>query len=146
MAEDRRYRAHILVAKDGDQYSALCYEFTTVGCGPDILSALQDAINATIEYLEYLIEEGRSQEAFRPATPELLLEYLNVSSDEGMTPEQMKEALEKVILASVLLEREVEVEYNVASGETSYKLPAPCFAEMEQALINYPVEVVFAGA
>ena len=71
MSRDRKYNVHLLVAPDGNQYSALCYEFTTVGFGPDVECALRDAIYATIEYLEHLIQEGRGHEVRRPASPEL---------------------------------------------------------------------------
>jgi hypothetical protein len=48
MATDRRYNVHFLVAKDETEYAALCYEFTTAGQGPDAISALRDAIDATV--------------------------------------------------------------------------------------------------
>lgn len=104
MANDRRYHLHFLVARDGDQYSALCYEFTTVGCGSDAQSALRDAISATVEYLEHLIQAGRASEAPRPAPAELVLEYADLPVDDEVTTDQLKQALGKIVVAAVGLQ------------------------------------------
>lgn len=86
MARDHRYTVHFLVAKDGDQYSALCYEFTTGGCGPDERSALDDAISATVTYLEYLIDEGREADAYRPASAKLIATFLDLPTTDSASP------------------------------------------------------------
>jgi hypothetical protein len=145
MPKDRRYSVHFLVARDGEQYSALCYEFTTVGCGSDAHSALADAISATVEYLEHLVQAGRAQEAARPAPAELVLEYADLAADDEVTTDQLKEALGKVVAAAVVLERKVQVEYDLESGRLSYELPPPSLPTMTEPLTSYPVELVFAG-
>lgn len=145
MAAPRRYNIHVLVAKDGDQYSALCYEYTTAGCGPDARSALEDAIHATIEYLEYLTEEGRAHEAPRPAPPELILEYLDLPSEAGIALDDVKQALGKVILASAVLERKLQVEYDVEQRRIFHDFPPWPLPQLQEPLTNYPVELVLGG-
>ena len=145
MSMERRYNVHFLVAPDGDQYSALCYEFTTVGCGPDVQSALTDAIHATIEYLEYLIQAGRGHEVRRPAPPELVLEYLDVPTEGEISREQVNQALHAVIVASAVLERKLKVEYDSEKGRIYCDLPQIALPHTQDGLTNYPVELVFAG-
>jgi hypothetical protein len=145
MANERRYNLHFLVARDGDEYSALCYEFTTAGCGPDAEAALRDAISATVEYLEHLIQAGRASEAPRPAPAELVLEYADLPVDDEVTTDQLKQALGKVVVAAVVLERKVQVEYDLESGRLSYELPPLSLPTMTEPLTSYPVELVFAG-
>lgn len=146
MASDRRYNVHFLVAKDESQYAALCYEFTTAGQGADVISALRDAIDATIEYLEYMLDAGRAGEVSRPAPPELLLDYLDLSSEEGVSEGQLKEALGKVVLASGVLESKVQVEYDQATGTLTCLLPPAPLPELADSFFSFPVELVLAGA
>ncbi len=145
MAAPRRYNIHVLVAKDGDQYSALCYEYTTAGCGPDARSALEDAIDATIEYLDYLIEEGRAPEAPRPAPPELILQYLDLPGESDITLDHVKQVLGKVILASAVLERKLQVEYDVEQRRISHDFPPWPLPELQEPLSSYPVELILGG-
>ena len=146
MADDRHYNVHFLVAKDEGQYAALCYEFTTAGQGADAVSALRDAIEATIEYLEYMIDIGQAGEVSRPAPPELIIDYLDLSSEEGATENQLRDALGKVVLASGVLERKVQVEYDQATGTLSCVLPPAPLPELADSFCSFPVELVLAGA
>jgi hypothetical protein len=146
MAADRKYNVHFLVAKEDDVYAALCYEFTTAGQGPDVISALRDAIDATFEYLEYMTDTGKSGEAARPAPPELVLDYLDLPSEEGVTEKQLKDALGRVVVASGVLERKVQVEYDQATGVLSYLLPPAPLPELTDSFFSFPVELVLAGA
>ena len=146
MSADRKYNVHFLVARDEDQYAALCYEFTTAGQGPDVFSALRDAIDATLEYLEYMIDTGKSGEVARPAPPELFLDYLDLSSEEGVTEDQLKGALGRVVLASGVLEHKVQVEYDQSTGILSCVLPPAPLPELTDSFFSFPVELVLAGA
>jgi hypothetical protein len=146
MAKDRRYKVHFLVAKDGDQYSALCYEFTTAGCGKTIRSALQEAILSTLDYLEHLIREGREQEAPRPAPTELILEFVDLPVADEVTREQLEEALGRVLVAPVCLERRALVRYDLEKRElVSSELPRLTSSSMPGSLGSYPAELVLAG-
>jgi hypothetical protein len=72
-----------------------------------------------------MIDAGRSSEVGRSAPPELVLDYLDLLSEEGVTEDQLKKALARVVLASGVLERKVHVEYDQAAGALSYVLPPP---------------------
>lgn len=146
MPKDRRYNVHFLVAKDGNQYSALCYEFTTAGCGKTIRSALQEAILSTLEYLDHLIREGREQDAPRPAPTELVLEFVDLPVTDEVTREQLEEALSRVLVAPVCLERPALVRYDLENRElVSSDLPRLPASDVPGPLGSYPAELVLAG-
>jgi predicted RNase H-like HicB family nuclease len=87
------YTVHFLVAKDGSQYSALCYEYNVATCANTPEEALQGLMEATIAYLEAFLEK-RQEPKDRPASDELLLEFLDL--------DPRKKALSKVEVARAL--------------------------------------------
>ena len=144
MAERYQYSLHFLIARDDDQYSALCYEFSTAGCGPDASSALQEAIVATVEYLEHLIQEGREHEAPRRAPIELVLEFLDLPADDTLTTAQLEGAIGTIISAGALLARGGPVEYDLAKRQLASDLPVPTLPDTPIPVATYSVELVLA--
>jgi len=135
---------HFLIARDEDQYSALCYEFSTAGCGPDAASALEEAIIATVEYLQHLIQEGREHEAPRQAPTELVLEFLDLPADDTLTVAQLEDAIGTIILAGAVLAGGGPVEYDLAKRQLASELPLPTLPETQRPVTTYPVELVLA--
>ncbi len=72
----RDYFVTLLVARDGDQYSALCCEYNVATCAGTVEEAIDDLMAATASYIETFLEQGREPEP-RPASRELLLEFLS---------------------------------------------------------------------
>lgn len=65
-----------LVKKEGNQYASLCIELDVASCGrtkKEALSGLQQAIEA---YLEFMIEEGRQGDIYRPVPMSELRSFL----------------------------------------------------------------------
>ncbi len=144
MPRDRRYNVHILVARDEDQYSALCYEYTTVGCGPTVREAVEDCVYATIDYMEYFIGEGREREAGRRASSQLILEFLDLGAEDDPTVERMEDALGTVVLAAATLERKLEFKYDAQHRRLSLDFPPSPLPSLIDQPTNYPAELVFA--
>lgn len=99
-AEERRmarrardFYVHFLIARDGGQYSALCYEYNVATCAKTVEGAVKDLMAATVAYLESFIERGEEPES-RPASRGLLLEFLGL--DPGKAQFSRNE-LEKVL-------------------------------------------------
>jgi predicted RNase H-like HicB family nuclease len=65
-----------LIKKDEDQYSSLCLELDVASCGRTKEEAIT-GLNAAIEtYVNYLIEEGREDEIYRPVPQDAIREFL----------------------------------------------------------------------
>ena len=73
---ERDYLVSFVVARDGNQYSALCYEYNVATCARTVEEAIDDLMAATVGYIETFLEQGKEPEP-RPASRELLLEFLN---------------------------------------------------------------------
>ena len=72
------YCVSFLVAKDGNQYAALCYEYNVATCAKTVQEAIEELMDATVAYLEIFLEQGKEPEP-RPADWELLLEFLDLN-------------------------------------------------------------------
>jgi hypothetical protein len=82
-----------LIARDGSQYSALCYEYNVAACGRTVREALVELLGATISYLEGFLERGEAPEA-RPASRELLLEFLDLDPGKAyFTADEVEKVL-----------------------------------------------------
>ncbi len=65
-----------LVVREDDLYASLCLELDVASCGDteqEAISALQDAVDT---YIQYLTEEGHTDEIYRPVPPDALREFL----------------------------------------------------------------------
>jgi len=65
-----------LIKKEGSQYSSLCLELDSASCGDtkeEAMNSLKDAIDT---YIQYMIEENRQDEIYRPVPLEDLREFL----------------------------------------------------------------------
>jgi predicted RNase H-like HicB family nuclease len=89
------YHVNFLVAKDGNQYAALCYEYNVATCAKTVQAAIEDLAEATVAYLEIFLEHGKEPEP-RPADRELLLEFLGLDPKSRSFP---KDDLEKVLMS-----------------------------------------------
>ncbi len=78
---ERTFRVHFLILPDDGGYSALCYEFNVAACGETRQEAERNLAGAVNDYLGYLADEARLDKAYRPASNDLLLEFL------GLDPE-----------------------------------------------------------
>lgn len=64
-----------LVKKEGDQYASLCIELDVASCGRTKKEALQ-GLRRTIEtYLEFMNNEGRQDDIYRPVPMNELRRY-----------------------------------------------------------------------
>ena len=105
MARKRlEFTVHVLVARDGRQYSALCYEYNIATCAKTAKEAVLDLMAATMTYLEAFLDRGR-QPKLRPASRELLLQFLDLDPQKSSFPKQeVAEALKSVIAGTAKLE------------------------------------------
>jgi predicted RNase H-like HicB family nuclease len=65
-----------IIKEEGRQYSALCLELDVASCGDtqeEAMKALRDAVET---YVQYMVEEGREDEIYRPVPLEALREFL----------------------------------------------------------------------
>ena len=65
-----------IIKKEGRQYSALCLELDVASCGDmqeEAMKALRDAVET---YLQYMVEERREDEIYRPVPLETLKGFL----------------------------------------------------------------------
>ena len=65
-----------IVKKEGDQYSSLCLELDVASCGKTRKQAIESLKDAMETYIQYMIEENREEEIFRPISIEELHEFL----------------------------------------------------------------------
>ena len=65
-----------IVKKEGRQYSALCLELDVASCGDTQEEAMQALKDAVETYIQYMVEEGRKDEIYRPVPLEALREFL----------------------------------------------------------------------
>jgi predicted RNase H-like HicB family nuclease len=82
---DRRMRLTGLVKQEDDLYSALCLELDIASCGEteeEAISGLQDAIET---YVQYMLDEGRENEIYRPVPIDALREYLTSEEERPIT-------------------------------------------------------------
>jgi len=97
------FRVHALIARDGSQYSALCLEYNVATCARTPEKALTALMDATINYLEAFLDTGQAPPQ-RPASEELLLEFLGLDSGREEIPAgQVAESLRSVIMAESTL-------------------------------------------
>ena len=69
-------RLTCLIKKDEDQYSSLCLELDVASCGRTREEAFE-GLEATVEtYVNYLVEEGREEQIYRPVPPDAIREFL----------------------------------------------------------------------
>ena len=69
-------RLTCLIKKEGDQYSSLCLELDVASCGKTREEAFT-GLKAVIEtYVNYLVEEGREEEIYRPVPQQAIREFL----------------------------------------------------------------------
>ena len=91
---------HFLVIPDNGEYSALCYEYNVAACGGTREEAAKNLAGAVNDYLRYLADEGRLDQARRPASSELLVEFLGLSPTPGEGATQEGEAARDGLLES----------------------------------------------
>lgn len=65
-----------LLRREGDQYSSLCLELDVASCGRTREEALEGLKAAVETYIEYMIEQGREDEIYRPVPPDAIREFL----------------------------------------------------------------------
>ena len=77
-----------LVKKEGNQYASLCVELDVASCGyteKEAMECLKDAIET---YIEFMKEEGRETEIYRPVSMDLLRDFL--FSEPGVKEYKLK--------------------------------------------------------
>jgi len=72
-----------IVRKEGSQYSSLCLELDVASCGRTRGKAVQALKDAVETYVQYMIEEGRVEDIYRPVPPEALHEFLFGEGEES---------------------------------------------------------------
>ena len=65
-----------IIKKEGRQYSALCLELDVASCGDTQEEAMKVLKDAVETYVQYMVEEGREDEIYRPVPLEALREFL----------------------------------------------------------------------
>ena len=65
-----------LIKKEGEQYASLCLELDVASCGKTREEAFKGLKRAVETYINYLIEDGRSDEISRPVPQEAIREFL----------------------------------------------------------------------
>ncbi len=55
-----------IVKKDGNQYASLCIELDVASCGRTKKEALEGLRRAIETYLEFMVDEGRQDDLYRP--------------------------------------------------------------------------------
>jgi predicted RNase H-like HicB family nuclease len=65
-----------IMKKEGRQYSALCLELDVASCGDTREKAMKALRDAVETYVQYMVEEGREDEIYRPVPLEALREFL----------------------------------------------------------------------
>jgi len=80
------------VMKEGTQYASLCVELDVASCGNTEEEAMQGLKDAIETYLEFMKEEGRETEIYRPVPMNELRDFLFTD------PERKKYTLKAVPL------------------------------------------------
>ena len=65
-----------LIKKEGNQYASLCVELDIASCGKNKKESLDSLRDAAEAYLEYMIDENRRDEIYRPVPIDELKEFL----------------------------------------------------------------------
>jgi len=65
-----------LIKKEGEQYSSLCLELDIASCGKTRERAFEGLKAAVETYVNYLVEEGRENEIYRPVPQGAIREFL----------------------------------------------------------------------
>ena len=65
-----------IVKQEGNQYASLCLELDVASCGKTRSQAVESLKDAIETYIQYMIEENREREIFRPVSIEALHEFL----------------------------------------------------------------------
>jgi len=108
MARTRaEFTVHFIIAKDGGEYSALCYEYNVATCGATAKEAFLALMDATVSYLEFFLDKGEEPPP-RPASAELLLEFLELDpTKKSYSKDEVSKALAAVVAGTVRLEAPV---------------------------------------
>jgi predicted RNase H-like HicB family nuclease len=65
-----------LVKKEGEQYASLCVELDVASCGGTEAEALEGLKYAIETYLEFMKDEGRENDIYRPVPMNELKDFL----------------------------------------------------------------------
>ncbi|MBI1742364.1 hypothetical protein HYR54_04770 [Candidatus Acetothermia bacterium] len=65
-----------LIKKEGNQYSSLCLELDVASCGKTREEAFAGLKAAIETYANYLVEEDREEELYRPVPQQAIREFL----------------------------------------------------------------------
>lgn len=65
-----------LIRKEGDLYSSLCLELDVASCGRTREEAFAGLKAAVETYVNYLVQEGKTEEIYRPVPQEAIREFL----------------------------------------------------------------------
>ncbi len=71
-----------LVKKEGAQFASLCLELDVASCGDTVDEAIEGIKNAVDTYLEFMREEGRENEVYRPVPMNELKDFLFTKPDK----------------------------------------------------------------
>jgi len=146
---EKTFRVHFVVARDEGGYSALCPEFNVASCGDTEQEAARNLAGAIGEYLAYLMEQARIEEAQRPASPELLAKFFGLEG-EALTPDSVGRALEAVVVGSAEVTVSARVDYRAATGDVLFEPPRygprSTLPEWKTEVSSYPAEVRVFGA
>jgi hypothetical protein len=140
--EDLLYmeRVHFLIVPDDGGYSALCYEFNVAACGDTPEETQRNLAGVVNDYLRYLADEARLEEAVRPASNELLLEFLGLDPEE-LTPEAVAGVLRKATLEAAEVRADAALDSTLGKA---YEFKPPDFA-VTGPVMSYPVQISLHG-
>ena len=65
-----------LIKKEGNQYASLCIELDVASCGKTKAEALEGLRNAIETYIEYMMDEKRTDKIYRPVPMKDLKSFL----------------------------------------------------------------------
>ena len=70
-----------LIKKEGGQYASLCVELDVASCGNTEKVAFESLKDAIESYLEFMRDEGREDEIYRPVPMNELRDFIFSDSD-----------------------------------------------------------------
>ena len=65
-----------MVKKEGNQYSSLCLELDVASCGKTKEEAIDGLKGAVETYVNYLVDEGRENQMYRPVPQDAIREFI----------------------------------------------------------------------
>lgn len=65
-----------MVKKEGNQYSSLCLELDVASCGKTKEEAIDGLKGAVETYVNYLVDEGRESQMYRPVPQDAIREFI----------------------------------------------------------------------